>query len=187
MNIDWEYAPDWAIGHAIHAFANEVKEVWVGEAQYQRVDHSKPFPYGGGTGEARYNPTRAQFHYETLRPAPWAGEGLPPVGVVCEFTGTNECGSNVEQLRQGAEVTILAHYEQINGEPLAAFTFIDDEGGKLIGGAMAMLFAPIRTPEQIAADERAAAIKEMQQVVGTFNVHPFECLYDAGYRKQPTP
>ncbi|ATR83982.1 hypothetical protein CS390_16280 [Pseudomonas sp. HLS-6] len=45
----------------------------------------------------------------------------------------------------------------------------------------------VRTPEQAAAEERAAAIKEMQQVVGTFNVHPFECLYDAGYRKLTSP
>lgn len=88
---------------------------------------------------------------------PWKVDGLPPVELICRFIGTNECRSNVEELRQGAEVTIIAHYEQTNGAPLAAFTFIDEEGEKRIGGAIASCFAPLKTPEQIASEERIEA------------------------------
>ncbi|MNE98933.1 hypothetical protein D3C81_1180680 [compost metagenome] len=49
-------------------------------------------------------------------------------------------------------------------------------------------FRPIRTPEQIAAEERSAAICEMSTVVGAplskLTVpEVLEALYDAGYRK----
>jgi hypothetical protein len=63
-----------------------------------------------------------------------------------------------------------------------------------IGGVgIAALFLPIRTPEQIAAEERIAAIKEMASAAhrpGQISVTKLEMaqrLYDAGYRKQVTP
>ena len=58
MNIDWSKAPAWAVGHALHAFGGEIREVWVGEHQYQRLDQPKPFPYGGGNSDHRHNPRR---------------------------------------------------------------------------------------------------------------------------------
>jgi hypothetical protein len=52
-------------------------------------------------------------------------------------------------------------------------------------------FTPCRTPEQIAADERAAAIEEMWSTYWRPEVQTaFEglgLLYDAGYRKQVAP
>ena len=45
-------------------------------------------------------------------------------------------------------------------------------------------FSPIKTPEQIAAEKRDAAIKEMQRLVGSCNTFPFAELYDYGYRLQ---
>lgn len=47
-------------------------------------------------------------------------------------------------------------------------------------------FSPIKTPEQIAAEKRDAAIKEMQRLVGSCNTFPFAELYDYGYRLQVT-
>lgn len=70
MNVDWSKAPEWAIGHALYAFGGAIAEVWVGELKYQRLDQSKSFPYGGGSGESRHNPCRYQFSYEQLRPSP---------------------------------------------------------------------------------------------------------------------
>ena len=45
-------------------------------------------------------------------------------------------------------------------------------------------FSTIKTPEQIAAEKRDAAIKEMQRLVGSCNTFPFAELYDYGYRLQ---
>ena len=45
-------------------------------------------------------------------------------------------------------------------------------------------FSEIKTPEQIAAEKRDAAIKEMQRLVGSCNTFPFAELYDYGYRLQ---
>ena len=45
-------------------------------------------------------------------------------------------------------------------------------------------FSPVKTKEQIAAEKRDAAIKEMQRLVGSCNTFPFAELYDYGYRLQ---
>lgn len=129
------------------------------------------------------------------------GELLPPPGVVCQFIGTNECRSNVQELRQGAEVTIIAHYMQTNDVPLAAFTFLDDDGERRVGGAMASCFGPLKTAEQIAAEERLAKIEEMMEFIyqarKALPLTPAspqaearvaaEALYEASFRRQVAP
>lgn len=188
MNIDWSKAPAWAVGHALHAFGGEIREVWVGEHQYQRLDQPKPFPYGGGNSDHRHNPRRSEFHFEQLRPAPWTGKGLPPVGTVCEFAGGTNCPEDPfdKDLKEGDEVTIIAHFK--DGESkLAAFTFNPrnlSRGNACVEQGMHGCFRPIRTPEQIAADEREARLKEMIALVGGSSRRSAEALYDAGYRKQ---
>lgn len=73
----------------------------------------------------------------------WSGQGRPPVGTVCEGG----------RARTGAfnECVVIAHR---NGMAIAVFT--DQEELQWVTE-----FRPIRTPEQIAKDEREAAIKEM--------------------------
>jgi hypothetical protein len=55
-----------------------------------------------------------------------------------------------------------------------------------------MDFRPIRTPEQIAAEEREKAIDAMNKLVGDIEKIPtwrdaLAALYDAGYRKTEAP
>ena len=114
---------------------------------------------------------------------PWNGEGLPPVGTVCESTwnesrdewfkakvfGVNEHGQPIFRWEEGPK-----KYEY-QASPLSGFH------GK-------PHFRPIRTPEQIAAEERLIAIQAMVDESGfdgeTDNVWPsMEALYNAGYRK----
>ena len=184
MSIDWSKAPSWVIGYALHAFGGEIREVWVGEHQYQRLDQPKPFPYGGGNSDHRYNPRRSEFHFEQLRPTPWNGEGLPPVGTVCElYYGQGEHGT----------VKILAHAERL-GVPVAVYQD-DDE----FGAYTSELFRPIRTPEQIAEEARIAELNLMVGAIKDYpggrhgvdhmtqlKIHEEACinLYDAGWRKQ---
>ena len=98
----------------------------------------------------------------------WNGVGLPPVGTVCEDDAGNQ-------------VVIVAHH--VNGVH-AIFAESLDAGLLYYGDAGE--FRPIRTPEQIAAEERENAIKDIAALIGGLWASEIECaefLYDAGYRK----
>jgi len=96
----------------------------------------------------------------------WSGEGLPPVGTVCEVDGEN--------------VVIVAHH--CNGVHAIYAESITD--GLLCYGDPGE-FRHIRTPEQIAYEERESAVDEMQAIYEGGNYHAgLYALYDAGYRKQ---
>lgn len=115
-----------------------------------------------------------------LIPAPWTGEGLPPVGTVCDMT-----------LRQGTntEVEVLAYHGQSvwlkdTGKHSGVHYFTSEIDKTRIQ------FRPIRTPEQIAAEERESAINDMLTSTncrGKPWAEKFGELYDAGYRKQVAP
>lgn len=117
----------------------------------------------------------------------WNGEGLPPVGAICEVLW-NE--SRMEYL-----ITKVFGVNE-HGQPIHRF----DEGPKkyqyqadvLRTASGTQVFRPIRTAEQVAAEEREKAINEM--VFGVCGCEPdggnttafMICgfIYDAGYRKQ---
>ena len=100
----------------------------------------------------------------------WTGEGLPPIGVDCEWKGITRNG--------WIPVSIIAHAKDDGS--LVAIAQAENE---VVLGASDR-FRLIRTPEQIAAEKRDAAIKEMQRLVGSCNTFPFAELYDYGYRLQ---
>lgn len=101
----------------------------------------------------------------------WNGEGLPPIGIVCErnVSRSNWCPSKV-----------FAH------SPCGRFAAFLDSCG--MNWACAESFRPIRTQAQIEEDEREAARSDMVEVTqGARNwMEAFGKIYDAGYRKQPT-
>lgn len=121
------------------------------------------------------------------RPAPqWNGEGLPPIGLVCEVDNPHEPG-------EWHECTILVHDGEIavfgccNGYP-----YVYD-------GQSADSFRPIRTPEQIAADERlhkisnacTAIARTLDQFAsdipgGAAARAVIEAMIDAGYKRHDT-
>lgn len=117
----------------------------------------------------------------------WTGQGLPPVGTVCEVLW-NE--SRLEYLK--AKVFGVNEH----GQPIFRF----EEGPKkfeyqadplrTLSGTP--VFRPIRTPEQIAAEEREKAIDEICYDICFHFGNPkgsekylnlATTLYDAGYRK----
>lgn len=107
------------------------------------------------------------------RPA-WNGEGLPPVGTVCEWH-PNQDG--------WVQVKILGH----DGEE----TWFRREGHSTSEACLRMaFFRPIRTAEQIAADERDKAVKEMYaRFSGIGGLSLKQCIWviSEGYRKQEAP
>lgn len=106
----------------------------------------------------------------------WNGEGrLPPAGTICEayvsrymhqMVGFEDAWRRVEVCKSGipgseGECLVFDLETTVPG-------WVDE-------------FRPIRTPEQIAAEEREAAIVEMQRAVGSLNREPFATLYDLGF------
>lgn len=94
----------------------------------------------------------ADFLLENLVPIDqgqqaWNGEGLPPVGIECEHQGTAD---NMDWL----PVKIIAHTE-VRDRVVAVFQY-----GDTVTYSDARYFRPIRTPEQIAAEERVKAAQE---------------------------
>lgn len=99
----------------------------------------------------------------------WTGEGLPPVGTVCEYLF-----SEGEEWRS---CSVVAHYE---GRAVVC-DLLDDASERV----QERNLRPIRTPEQIAAEEREKAIDAMADLgcmADTPRIMAAK-LYDAGYRK----
>ena len=105
------------------------------------------------------------FVYRPTTPS-WSSEGLPPVGVVC--------------MANGYQVVIVAHH--CNG---IHAIYAESEYDGLLYYGEPNEFRHIRTPEQIAADEREAAVDEMHKLYmeGAKHSGGLYAIYDAGYRK----
>lgn len=101
----------------------------------------------------------------------WTGEGLPPVG--CEF----ERRFVDQDSSSWAYGKVIAHGKR-------RVFYVDRTGDEWSHSPEDMEFRPIRTPEQIAEEEREKAIKEMIGFIGGSRRREAEYLYDAGYRKQ---
>lgn len=113
----------------------------------------------------------------------WNGEGLPPAGTVCEF----KAGHSQFPELSWTEVRINSHDSQ-GGRDFAVFASMSGYGGCSDPAD----FRPIRTPEQIAAEEREQAIQQLAE--GLHVARGFrsplehtlivaEWLHDNGYRK----
>lgn len=113
------------------------------------------------------------------RVLPWDGEGLPPAGLVCMVK---------HPAQTSRKVKILSHWEDGFKAPVAIY--IPLEGTVHCDQAIAECFRPIRTAEQIAAEEREQACRQICLDAGSpeqtrGQMETAYRLYDAGYRKQP--
>ena len=178
--IDWSKAPEWAT-HALE--------------KLHEPDRNLVYWSFFVDGEHRVEPNGLWYHpdgYRIIQSRPttpsWSGSGLPPVGVVCEYCCVND---------KWRQVKVIAHMIEMQKDKPCAVSQLGDTGPLCIGGASS--FRPIRTPEQIAADEREAAIEQMINDATNpmddrmiFEKYPGDafirqligCLYNAGYRKQ---
>ena len=124
-------------------------------------------------------------YLEIAKPEPWTGEGLPPVGTLCE--------AMLPSMNfQWAEAVVVWHHPEHENSAVVVHG-----GGRLTGWSST--FRLIRTPEQIAEEARIA---ELNLMIGAIKDHPGgqhgvdhltqlkiheeACinLYDAGWRKQ---
>lgn len=165
--IDWSKAPDWAKKHGLSgAFKSPV---WFDDKKYTYVDgqqDGKEFFY---TDACTY--AAKDFSQVSERPTTpsWSGEGLPPVGVDIEVLHELYGWIGARVVGQDGEAAIVR----------------TNDG---YAGAFQHQMRPIRTPEQIAADERERFAQELVAVMGKGDgpnaLYQARRMYDLGYRKQ---
>lgn len=128
-----------------------------------------------------YEPTWAAIERRMTGAPAWVGVGPPPAGTLCEIR-------NVAPGTDWAEATIVFASRNVVvwdwvGEPTI--------NGLCTAYAHAVEMRPVRTPEQIAAEEREKAIAEMVSTSPMLDKgwarKVCTALYDAGYRKQVAP
>lgn len=118
-----------------------------------------------------YEPTWAAIE-RRVTGGQWNGEGLPPVGVDCEyFDGGEWMRCEVVAHRNNAAVVLSDCYEP---------AFVSQQE-----------LRPFRTPDQVAAEEREKAIAEMVSTSPMLDKgwarKVCTALFEAGYRKQVAP
>ena len=149
--IDWSKAPEGATHRgAINWFKSDGEKVYT-------FDGAVWHPASWEIWQLAPFAKRPSIHADE-----WSGEGLPPVGVVCRkcYNSPDEY-YNVKILAHDDHCGDVAIYRWIEG-PLDGELDQSTMHLNMASGSNAhWSFRPIRTPEQIAADEREAAIKEM--------------------------
>ena len=176
---DWSKAPEWATKRGIVGAYRE-HPIWFNDTQYTYCDKQQgasTFLFSAG---CVYKPN--EIYATTARPTQQrSDDDLPPVGTECEIAASTEYLKI--SYPEGAKVKIYAHFKHDCGCEFAAFV---DSNCQVYGIGMAKVFRPIRTPEQIAADEREAAIDYMvNRFAGLSRAHAV-LMHEAGYRKQST-
>jgi len=119
----------------------------------------------------------------------WSGSGLPPVGTVCEHFGTADHTNWIE-------VQVIGH-GHVRHHDVAFFEYIDQAKGQngcngyTVSYSTVSNFRPVRTPEQIAAEEHEKEIEDLEAVLRAISTSYYpeiaKALVTAGYRKQVSP
>lgn len=115
-------------------------------------------------------------------PFTWDGTGLPPIGTVCEIWDDSPHEYYAKHV--GKTITVLAH-DVMYGDPVAVYA-INTKKGRKYHALVAQCFRPLRSHEQIAAEERekaVAAIKAIADAAIYRGESAAAAVYDAGYRK----
>ncbi len=121
-----------------------------------------------------YEPTWAAIERRSTG-AQWNGEGLPPVGTVCEVRAWVN--------REWRKTTVLAHHCGF-----AVHSWSTDRDDMEVEAAPAGDFRPIRTPEQIAEAAKQEAIAQLiADTGGELGPSGAALIYSLGYRKQVAP
>lgn len=174
MDIDWSKAPEGATGYAPKV------ERWENPLWYKKDSEGVLYftnaAEAGPWQKSNCPPDNIIWRKE------WPEEGLPPVGTVCEFKSAGHHSDPEYQwciyhglMSCGGYIVEYHHHTSPGMTTCAPFD------------PALTSFRPIRTPEQIAAEEREKAIDEMAAIYkSNYEGHVkdgCQALYDAGYRK----
>ncbi|HFZ2533006.1 TPA: hypothetical protein ACIJ22_003460 [Pseudomonas aeruginosa] len=178
MSIDWSKAPEGAnkAGFTGHEYL-----------QFYRIpgmfDDYDYWDERMGTWCGSDFPTCANHLFDRPEKVEWNGQGLPPVGIEAEVIWDS---TDVAYYR----AKILAH-----DEDRVVFRWCEGESKGQYGSygvlnfGILPTFRPLRTPEQIAAEERSKECDRIFAILSSVEREGnrsdmAEALYDAGYRRQ---
>jgi hypothetical protein len=187
-DIDWSKAPEGAT-HYLQMQDRPNRDYWV------KVAGDKIFFCRLGFELDGFRPWIFDYQrflpFMVERPATqpaWSGDCLPPVGVVCEYNAHGERDSGKELWCQ-VQVKYLSEWVIVFECTKAPDGHEASVGVELFGDISSKLenrFRPIRTPEQIAADEREAAVNRIYDILEGSKrpdlMSTCRALYDAGLR-----
>lgn len=173
MSIDWSKAPEGATHWEprgslyLEGWMRKVGNKWSYWAEGRKV-------WVSGTPGCNVSAER-EATFEARPQEAWDGRGLPPVGTVCEYKHMIWPEYRPCEIRYMSEESLVAY----------------DNGQEQFYRTCDMLFRPVRTLEQIAAEEREKAALEMAALMSGHEDRSKDCfkvlgeiLYDAGYRRQ---
>lgn len=181
--VDWSKAPEWAkkLGTNPHG-----ENAWLGDEGYSYLLGN------GGVVSWSYETAFAYTAFQIIetRPVLWTGEGLPPVGVVCEVLWDSQLGIYVA-------AAVLAHdeagavYRFTSGERKGEYQSEQQDYYKGLPK-----FRPLRTPEQIAAEDRKLQREQLAYLIAGYmgfddprevDTKLAAYIFDHDYRKQVAP
>lgn len=172
MSIDWSKAPEGATHW--EPTGPEFHEGWMKE------EGEKWFWWSEGTKEWVETfsvPAKRKATFQARPQETWDGRGLPPVGTVCEVKHRDIGWVRCE---------IVAHKSFSCGGLTHAIAWIDEN---TLDQSQGLRFRQLRTPEQIAAEERSKECDRIFAILSSVEREGnrsdmAEALYDAGYRRQ---
>lgn len=190
MNIQWDKAPEGVL--AFHPAVNGYSDHWV---KWDEKGNNwfcvTGFESGGWVNSfTSMHPKYVhEFIYRNPKTCVWNGQGLPPVGTVCEYLWL--WAQKIVYVR----IKVLSHDEEraqfrvISGGGIGSLR----ECNQRVENGQPM-FRPIRTPDQIAAEERLQKAIELYGAVMNHSGQQFKALpaerqqhylhlIDAGWQK----
>lgn len=178
MSIDWNTAPEGATHW-------EPRGIVFGEGWMKKAGNEWSYWLEGsevwaGVWADCFVSAEREATFEARPQEARDGQGLPPVGIEAEVIWD---GADIAYFR----AKILAH-----DEDRVVFRWCEGESKGQYGSYAVLKFGslpafrPLRTPEQIAAEEREKAVGDMaMSIQGVPYQYPtLYALYDAGYRRQ---
>ena len=178
--IDWSKAPDDATHYSPGDGGIECAAFW-------KEDSGKLVKFWRADDLANHRANSYGFAKRpdqcVKRPSAWRSTGLPPVGTVCELKCAQKFteGTRLSEFPEGTVMRVGGH-ANFGGCDVAVVVV---DGRHFTGTCIPSLLRPIRTPEQIAADEREAAIQQIMRDINRGHGVAAR-VYDQGYRKQST-
>ncbi len=168
MSIDWNTAPEGATHWEPRGIV--FGEGWMKKAGNEWSYWLEGSEVWGGVWADCFVSAEREATFEARPKEAWDGQGLPPVGTVCEYRHMIWPEYRPCEIRYISEESLVAY----------------DDAQEQFYRTCDMLFRPIRTPEQIAAEEREKAVGDMaMSIQGVPYQYPtLYALYDAGYRRQ---
>lgn len=164
MSIDWSKAPEGATHYHIGDDINPWRKI-KDTVAYEHY-RGKWFMVNS------FNKGCMPDYYVPIPQKSWDGQGLPPVGTVCEWHESDGWAYTESKVVAYTDDGLFVCMQKPGRRP--EVLRIDN-----------CEFRPIRTPEQIAAEEREKAVGDMaMSIQGVPYQYPtLYALYDAGYRK----